>query len=116
MEATGANVMCFGHTHKPFHRDLSSLTDAGTRSLHAINTGTVGKPKDGDPPGSYVVFTIEQQNNNGEKKSVEVEIIRFADDVEKAARAEEESSLPNEQATMIRQGMSFLIITKLTCF
>ena len=43
----GADALVFGHTHKPFWKRLR--TDGDERVRPAINTGSVGKPKDGDP-------------------------------------------------------------------
>lgn len=90
MKDANADVMCFGHTHKPFHRMLAG-------NAHAINTGSVGKPKDGDPKGCYVLLTIDP--------AVKVEFIRFDYDIEKAAGAIEASPLPNEYAEMLRKGV-----------
>ena len=48
MAEAGADVMLFGHTHKPYHKALAMETEAGgTVFRHAVNTGSVGKPKDG---------------------------------------------------------------------
>ncbi|HEY0176141.1 MAG TPA: metallophosphoesterase family protein, partial [Pedobacter sp.] len=48
MEQANADLMFFGHTHKPYHRILNSGTDGADHFRHAINIGSVGKPKDGD--------------------------------------------------------------------
>ncbi|MEZ4905729.1 MAG: metallophosphoesterase family protein [Spirosomataceae bacterium] len=48
MRDADADVMCFGHTHKPYHRTLAETSEDTTRYRHAINIGSVGKPKDGD--------------------------------------------------------------------
>lgn len=100
MEQADADIMCFGHTHKPYYRVLS--TDK--RFRHAINIGSVGKPKDGSPKGCYVILTIHQDSSISNKDAVQVEFIRFEYDVEKAARAIEDSPLPNEYADMLRKG------------
>ena len=46
MEGADADIMCFGHTHKPYHRILPTSPSADTHYRHAINIGSVGKPKD----------------------------------------------------------------------
>ncbi|QNL50288.1 metallophosphoesterase family protein [Olivibacter sp. SDN3] len=105
MEQAGASVMCFGHTHKPYHRILSvNDEDGGVRYLHAINIGSVGKPKDGDPRGGYVILTLNPDSSMREKESIAVEFVRFEYDVEKAAKAVEDSPLPNGYADMLRNG------------
>lgn len=103
MEGADADIMCFGHTHKPYHRVLQSDSDGG-HFRHAINTGSVGKPKDGDPRGCYVLLTINPESSITSKDTVQVEFVRFAYDVEKAAKAVEDSPLPNEYAEMLRKG------------
>jgi putative phosphoesterase len=98
LEQADADILCFGHTHKPYHR----IIETEGRFRHAINIGSVGKPKDADPRGGYVMLTINENSSITNKKSIEVEFIRFEYDIEKAAKAVEDSPLPNEYADMLR--------------
>lgn len=104
LEAANADVLCFGHTHKPYHRVLHSGTDAEPHFRHAINTGSVGKPKDGDPRGGYVLLHFDAESSTRRAGSLCVEFVRFEYDVEKAALAVERSPLPNAYATALRVG------------
>ena len=104
MEQADADIMCFGHTHKPYHRVLAYDTGKGTAYRHAINTGSVGKPKDNNPMGCYVLLTINEGSSITNSDSVNVEFRRFSYDVEKAAKAVEDSPLPNKYADMLRNG------------
>lgn len=104
MEQADADIMCFGHTHKPYYRLLPTEPQENARYRHAINIGSVGKPKDNNPRGCYVILTINQDSIITKKDAVEVEFIRFEYDVEKAAKAVEDSPLPNEFAEMLRRG------------
>jgi putative phosphoesterase len=104
MEQADADIMCFGHTHKPYHRILPAEPAENTHYRHAINIGSVGKPKDNNPKGCYVILTINQDASITNKEAVEVEFIRFEYDVEKAAKAVEDSPLPNDFAEMLRRG------------
>ncbi|MCY1531345.1 phosphodiesterase [compost metagenome] len=104
MEQSDADILCFGHTHKPYHRILNSAADGNDHFRHAINIGSVGKPKDGDPRGSYVILTISPDSTVTKKDSIQVEFVRFEYDIEKAAKAVEDSPLPNEYADMLRNG------------
>ena len=91
-ESLGAqrgDVVCFGHTHKPWHR----VVDA----VHYVNTGSVGRPKDGDPRAGYVLLVV---NESG----IAVEFNRVAYDVEAAARAIVASTLPDDFAEYLRHG------------
>lgn len=118
MEAADADIMCFGHTHKPYHRILESkLTDEPTYQAepgtkyksknqyrHAFNIGSVGKPKDGDSRGGYVMLYIDDKSSVNDRNSIKAEFIRFDYNIERAAQSIEESPLPNEFAEMLRTG------------
>ncbi len=88
LDQAHADVLVVGHTHKPYHRVLSS-------GRHMINDGSVGKPKDGDPRAAYIILKAEG-------KDLQVEFIRVAYDVEQAASAIEGSEMPAEYARMLR--------------
>ncbi len=104
MKDVNAHIMCFGHTHKPYHKIMTSQNENTLHFLHAINIGSIGKPKDKDPRGGYVMLHINEQSSIVEIESVKVEFIRFEYDVEKAAQAVEGSPLPNGYAVMLRSG------------
>ncbi|MGL1273857.1 metallophosphoesterase family protein, partial [Vibrio parahaemolyticus] len=72
-----ADIMCFGHTHKPYHRILNSGVDGQNHFRHAINIGSVGKPKDRNPLGGYVMLTINENSSILDKDSIKVAFIRF---------------------------------------
>ncbi|MBI5859117.1 MAG: metallophosphoesterase family protein [Sphingobacteriales bacterium] len=103
MEQADADIMCFGHTHQPYHRILPSQPIAGQHYRHAINIGSVGKPKDGNPKGCYVILTINDNNSVLLPESIGIEFIRFDYDIEKAAKAVENSPLPDEYAEKLRK-------------
>ncbi len=93
MELMGdATILCVGHSHKPYYR----VIDNGKK--HVVNIGSVGKPKDGDPRGCYVVLTIPTT----QEAEIGVEFIRLEYDVEKAATAIEKSPLPIDLADRLR--------------
>jgi predicted phosphodiesterase len=83
------DVICFGHTHKSWQRVLEGI--------QFINTGSVGRPKDGDPRACYVLLAMDGS-------SVRVEFVRVAYDIEEAARGIRESGLPGEFAEFLRSG------------
>jgi len=103
MEQADADIMCFGHTHKPYHRILNSGANGQNHFRHAINTGSVGKPKDNNPKGCYVMLTVTDNSSIPDKDSIHIDFIRFDYDIEKAAKAIEESPLPDEYADMLRK-------------
>jgi predicted phosphodiesterase len=104
MEQASADIMCFGHTHKPYHRVLKDA-DGNNHFRHAINIGSVGKPKDGNSQGGYVILTINDHSSITDADSIRSELIRFDYDLEKAAKAVEDSPLPNDYAENLRKGI-----------
>jgi len=87
-EGLEADLLLCGHTHLPYHRRLGDL--------HLINTGTAGRPRDGDPRVCYALITIGDD--------IEVEFPRVSYDFEAAARAIEATDLPHEFAEILRTG------------
>jgi len=84
-----ADVIVFGHTHVPFHRVVDGV--------HFINTGSVGRPKDGNPRAGYCVLTIAES-------SVTSEQIRVDYDVEAASDRLIKAGLPTYFADYLRTG------------
>lgn len=104
LEDADADIMCFGHTHKPYHRILNSGNDKNPHYRHAINLGSIGKPKDGDPRGGYVILELNERTSSKDRDSIKPQFIRFEYDVEKAAKAVENSRLPDAYAENLRAG------------
>lgn len=104
MQQADADIMCFGHTHKPYHRVIEDSNGEHTVYRHAINIGSVGKPKDGDPRGCYALLTVNEDSCVLTKESISVDFMRFLYDVELAAEAVENSPLPDKYADMLRKG------------
>ena len=104
MDDAGADVMLFGHTHKPYHKALAVETEDGRAVYrHAINTGSVGKPKDGDSRACYVLLTVDPERPKTDEGYCSIEFARVAYDVEEAARAIVASPLPDAFAGMLRE-------------
>jgi putative phosphoesterase len=79
------DIMFFGHTHIPYEKRVAETL--------FVNTGSVGRPKDGDPRAGYVILD-----------SGEVEFRRVAYDVEAAAQAIRTSDLPDYYADELMAG------------
>ncbi|MCC5942587.1 MAG: metallophosphoesterase family protein [Balneolaceae bacterium] len=103
MKKAGTHLMAFGHTHKPYHKIIE---DDDGKVRHAINIGSVGKPKDGDPRACYVMLDWDGDLDLTNPESLKADFIRIEYDVEKAAQAVEDSPLPNAFADMLRNGGS----------
>lgn len=84
-----ADVIVFGHTHVPYHRNVDGVD--------FINTGSVGRPKDGDPRAGYCVLTLDTD-------SVKIEQLRLTYDVEAACERLVAAGLPDYFAQYLRTG------------
>jgi predicted phosphodiesterase len=87
--AKPGDVIAFGHTHIPWHREVGGI--------HFVNTGSVGRPKDGDWRAGYVLL----EAGDG---PVSVRFVRVEYDVERAMQGIRESDLPDEFAEYLRSG------------
>lgn len=87
--ARDGDIVAFGHTHKPSYRVVSGI--------HFVNTGSVGRPKDGDPRAGYVSLEVGTAG-------IAVQIVRVEYDVDEAASAIIDSTLPNEFAEYLQMG------------
>lgn len=83
------DMIAFGHTHKPWHREIEGI--------HFVNTGSVGRPKDGDARAGYVLADFEQGTS-------QIEFVRVAYDVESAISALTAAQLPEEFGEFLRCG------------
>lgn len=83
------DVIAFGHTHKPWHRTVGGI--------HFVNTGSVGRPKDGDWRAGYVRLGLGEGN-------VQVDVVRVEYDVAAAAAAVRGAGLPGDFAEFLRTG------------
>ena len=84
----GTDVLLFGHTHLPYTKT--------TNGTLFINAGSVGKPMDGDPRGSYAIV------RTGGRTKVEIRRVRY--DVTAAADAIRETDLPDHFASLLETG------------
>jgi predicted phosphodiesterase len=84
------DVIAFGHTHLAWHRVVEGI--------HFVNTGSVGRPKDGDPRAGYTILRMPAEGD------VVVEHIRVPYDVARASEAIRASDLPPEFAVYLESG------------
>jgi predicted phosphodiesterase len=87
--ARAGDIVCFGHTHLPWHRVVNGI--------HFVNTGSVGRPKDGDWRAGYALL-------DAGGAEPQVEFVRVEYDVERAAQGILKSDLPNDFAEYLRTG------------
>ena len=88
LEQGRADIIAFGHTHKPYVKQVDGVW--------FVNAGSVGKPKDGDPRACYVLLDPAATNPAA--------FVRVAYDVAAAAAAIRASGLPHEFAADVEAG------------
>jgi diadenosine tetraphosphatase ApaH/serine/threonine PP2A family protein phosphatase len=82
-------VLCFGHTHKPWHRTVDGV--------HFVNTGSVGRPKDGDWRAGYVLLDV----GDGDPQ---VEFVRVSYDIDRTVAGVRNAGLPEDFVEFLRTG------------
>ncbi len=120
---TDAHVVCCGHVHIPYHRSFpdpdppeGGACDAP--GVHYVNSGSVGKPKDGDPRAAWVELLIGSAEEiraaapddrfaaaaGCTETWVGVRIHRVAYDIDAVAREMLAAGLPATLAEALRTG------------
>lgn len=84
------DAIAFGHTHMPYVKALDGVL--------FVNTGSVGKPKDGDPRAGWALLTVSPDG------ALSAEIRRTEYDVGAAGRAIEAAGLPPRLAELLASG------------
>jgi putative phosphoesterase len=85
--SSNADIIVFGHTHKPYVKEVDGV--------RFVNAGSVGKPKDGDWRACYVLLTP--------LSAAPVQFIRVKYDIDGAMAAIRETTLPGVFADDLRQ-------------
>jgi len=125
----GAHAVAHGHIHIPYHRSFDAsaaeqdrLREASAVApvagrIHYVSSGSVGKPKDGDPRACWVELVLGSEDEVraaapddaaagplGRTQSwLGVIVHRVAYDVEAVARAMAEAGLPETLAEALRR-------------
>ncbi|HEX2780436.1 MAG TPA: metallophosphoesterase family protein [Gemmatimonadaceae bacterium] len=83
------DVIAFGHTHKPWHREIDGI--------RFVNTGSVGRPKDGDWRAGYVLLDLGAEPPR-------VEIVRVPYDIEATIAGVRDAGLPEDFVEFLQTG------------
>jgi len=86
-----ADVIIVGHSHQPFTKTVDGVL--------FVNTGSVGRPDDGDPRACYALLTLTPD-------SLSVKHYRVKYDTEKMASAVRDAGLPESFARIFLHGRS----------
>ena len=87
--AREGDAVLFGHTHEPWTRVVDGRT--------LVNTGSVGRPKDGDPRGSYALMDVGPDG-------IGISFPRAGYDLARTTAAIAAAGLPPELGTILRTG------------
>jgi putative phosphoesterase len=79
--AEEADVLVFGHTHKPWVHDYGGV--------RFVNCGSVGKPKDGDPRGAFAILAAASGGLDVTIERVPYDALAVAAEVRKAGLPDE---------------------------
>ena len=89
------DVLLFGHTHVPWTRDIEGV--------RFINTGSVGKPKDGDPRAGWVLLTVTPAGDvEPELRRVDYDIAAMATTIRAAEGLPDHYAADLETGGMVR--------------
>lgn len=86
--ARAGDIIAFGHTHLPYQRTVEGI--------QFVNTGSVGRPKDGDWRAGYALVDVRAETS--------VDFVRVKYDVAKAAEGIRASDLPDDFADFLEAG------------
>jgi putative phosphoesterase len=86
-----ADVLVMGHTHVQGH----AIFEDGSEREIAMNPGSVGQPRDGDPRAAYAILDLD---------AMAVEERRVEYDVERVIEAVREAGLPERVGSRLRKG------------
>jgi predicted phosphodiesterase len=84
------DVIAFGHTHKPWHREIAGI--------HFVNTGSVGRPKDGNWHAAYVRLEF------GGAAGAQIEFVRVPYDIDATIAGIREAGLPEDFVEFLQTG------------
>lgn len=122
-DEAGADLVCHGHVHLAFHRRIDAYGEPGSgdrgvaRPIHYVSTGSVGKPKDGDPRACWVELvlgtagevgpTVAEDPSAGALGTTAIwagaRFHRVPYDIESVARAMEGAGLPETLIEALRK-------------
>lgn len=105
LDNADADILLMGHTHKSFHKILKYNNEENlTIYRHAVNVGSVGKPKHGDNRACYLTMEINENTTLNNAESFHFEFHYISYDVEKVIQNIKEIGLSNAYDEFLKKG------------
>ena len=93
VRARRGDTIVFGHTHKPWQREIEGI--------HFVNAGSVGRPKDGDWRACFLLMHLAEKQEGSGAGHARPEFVRVEYDLVRAQEGIRESALPDEFAQVL---------------
>jgi putative phosphoesterase len=104
MDTIDADILLMGHTHIPFHRAIFCEEENRKIYKHAINVGSVGKPKHGNNKSCYAILDIDENIRLDNPDSIKVNFEYVDYDVEQVIKKIRDSGLGHAYDDFLRNG------------
>ena len=104
MDAVRADLLLMGHTHVPFHKPVYCEEENRKIYRHAVNAGSVGKPKHGDDRSCYCLIEINHRTDLSDPSSIHVHYEYIPYDVRRVVRHIREMGLSDAYDAYLLKG------------
>ena len=91
LDDNNADILVMGHTHKSY---IKSIHREGYPDKLAINAGSVGRSREGEPLASYLILTAD-------KEGIHPEIVKLDYPIEETVEAIRKSKIPDFYANFL---------------
>ncbi|SFD52719.1 metallophosphoesterase family protein [Spirosoma endophyticum] len=102
-----ADVLIMGHTHYSYIRPIINNTNTSRKGVTpvAINCGSVGRSKEADALATYLVMTVDGEQEVFRDDSITYELIKVNYPIGQTVEGIYQSSIPNFYADFLKRGL-----------
>ena len=98
-----ADVLIMGHTHYSYIRPIVDSASEKRVTPIAINCGSVGRSKEADALATYLVITIDGEQEVFSNDSITYELIKVSYPIEQTIEGIYQSTIPNFYADFLKR-------------
>ena len=106
LDEMDADILLMGHTHRPFHKAIFCEEENRKKYRHAINVGSVGKPKHGNNKSCYTLLEIDETRSLSDPDAVAVHFNYIDYDTEEVIKHIHTLGLGNAYDDYLKNGES----------